>query len=329
MAHQIHESNFVSYRQPAWHGLGVVIQEPLGAIEASRCIDIPGIHTEPCNTLSGLQTGYKAIIGSLKTGTIEVYSVVKDNYEEITHQDFIEGWDASVHQHVESLGVLMSGAGLFISAKLPSFGVKGDEIDAYILAENWLTGTRTTKVRKTPVRVVCMNTLQMSDAASSMEVRLRHHGDIMSQLKSSLSGIIEKSISEYRALKEVYEILASTPVSDAIARNVFSTVYPERSLPTHLLHDAGTNSTSLDRLATWQKTEAVQQGHRDGTFRLWAGEGQGSTSLAALGTAWGAYNAVTEYEQYCKTRRGAASMMFGAGKDRVAAAYDACLALIS
>ena len=329
MAHQIHESNFVTYRQPAWHGLGVVIKEPVGALEAARCINIPDIHTEPCITFSGLDTGYKAIIGTLSTGEREVYSVVTDHYREITHQEFLEGWDASVKQHIESLGILMTGAGLFVSAKLPSFGVKGEEIDAYILAENWLTGTRTTKVRKTPVRVVCMNTLQMSDAASSMEIRLRHKGDIMTQLQSALSGIVEQSILEYHTLKETYEILASTPVGDPMAKNIFLQIYPERPIPTHLVLDAATNRTSLDRLAMWERVEVVQREHREGAFRLWAGEGQGSTSTAAAGTAWGAYNAVAEYEQYCKARRGAASMMFGAGRDRVAAAYDACLALIS
>jgi len=62
--------------------------------------------------------------------------------------------------------------------------------------------------------------------------------------------------------------------------------------------------------------------HRDTAYSLFAGAGRGSLSAAAAGTAWGVYNAVAEYEQYVKRFRKAESVMFGAGKDRVADAFD-------
>jgi phage/plasmid-like protein (TIGR03299 family) len=325
MAHMIYKEKFLTYRQPAWHGLGQVIAEEIGAVEAARRIRLPEIVTEPVVTASGLPTDYKAIIGRLDEGS-NVYSVVSNNYHEITHSDFIAGWDRNVQQHVETIGLLMTGAGLFLTAKLPTFDVKGEEVEAYIMAENWLTGTRASKIRKTPVRVVCMNTLQMSDAASVFELRIPHNGDAVLHLDKNLQEVMARSTSEYLALKEVYEILASTKVGKDEASKIFKTVYPDKTMPKGLIERASTDSDALDQLAAWERANGAQVEHRDTCWSLFDGAGRGSMSAAAAGTAWGAYNAVAEYEQYVKRSRKSESMMFGMGKDRVAHAFDAACA---
>lgn len=221
----------------------------------------------------------------------------------------------------------MHGAGLFISAKLPSFTVKGEEVNAYILAENWLTGTRSTKVRKTPVRVVCMNTLQMSDAKSMMELRIVHNKPAVEQLEENLSTIIEKSTSEYKAIREVFEILAGYKVKDTEVRTAFEQSYPTIPMPEHLLNRATTDSKALDMLAKIEQDNGVRERHRKECFRLYSGDGVGCQSIAAKGTLWGAYNAVAEYEQYIREHRQSESIMFGAGKDRVADAFEAVCAI--
>lgn len=325
MAHQIYQEKFLSYRQPAWHQLGMVVQEMLTATEAAEQIRVPAIITEPVVTASGLPTQHKAIIG--ETDPRRVYSVVTTNYREITHMDFVQAWDRRVKQNIETIGVLMKGAGLFMSAKLPSFSVKGDEMQAYILAENWLTGTRATKVRKTPVRVVCMNTLQMSDAQSMMELRVPHNQQAVEALEENLATIIEKSIGEYRAIREVFEILAGYKAKDEEVRSVFEASYPTIKMPERLLSRAHTDDKVLDELAKVERNNGIRAKHRDECFRLYAGEGLGCQSQAANGTLWGAYNAVAEYEQYVKDNRQPESIAFGAGKDRVTDAFTAACAL--
>lgn len=325
MAHQIYNEKFLSYRKPAWHGLGLVVNEELNASDAASRIAVPTITTEPVVTASGLPTSHKAIIG--ETDPRRVFSVVTTNYQEITHSDFVSSWDRRVKQNVETIGVLMKGAGLFISAKLPSFDVKGDEMQAYILAENWLTGTRSTKVRKTPVRVVCMNTLQMSDAASVMDIRILHNQSAVAQLDEALATIIEKSIGEYRAIREVFEILASYKAKDVEAQDVFKRSYPEIKMPQYLLSRAASDSKALDQLAKIERDNGVRTRHRNECFRLYSGEGVGCMSPAAKGTLWGAYNAVAEYEQYIRDSRKSESVAFGAGKDRVTDAFEAACAI--
>jgi phage/plasmid-like protein (TIGR03299 family) len=326
VSHQIYDEKFLSYRQPAWHNLGQVITEEIGAVEAGRRIVVPTITTEPVITASGLATDYKAILGDLKEGK-HVYSVVTKNYHEITHAQFLETWDKCVKQHVETIGLLQTGAGLFLSAKLPSFDVKGDEIAAYILAENWLTGARSNKVRKTPVRVVCWNTLNLSDSQSLIEYIVHHTRPAIEQLEGHLKELLERSTSEYRALKEVYEILASAKVNDDQAKGLFTSVYPTKELPKALAEKAATDTDALDQLAAWERSNGSQLVNRNKCFALYSGDGVGSTTEAAKGTTWGVYNAVAEYEQYLKKYRKAESVAFGAGKDRVVDAFEAACEL--
>ncbi len=322
MAHEIYNEKFLSYRVPAWHKLGQVIEEQIGAEEAARRIRMPHISTEPVLTASGLPTDHKAIIGTLDEGR-QVFSVVHTDYREITHFDFIKGWDRNVTRYIETIGVLRGGAGIFLSTKLPSFTVKGEEVEAYLLAENWLTGNRTSKIRKTPVRVVCMNTLQMSDRASTHELRIRHSRPAVEQLDKNFQALIQQSAAEYSTLKEAYEILASTRMSADSTVEVLEKSYPALPMPEALLARASSDNEALNRLAQIERYNGGQIKHQQACVRLYEGEGRGATSPAAAGTAWGLYNSVVEYEQYAKDRRDAESIMFGAGKFRVERAFDA------
>lgn len=322
MSHEIYNEKFLSYRIPAWHHLGQIIEDEIGAEEAATRIRLPLIHTEPVVTTSGLTTDHKAVIGTLDEGR-NVYCVVSNTYHEITHSDFIKGWDRNVKRHIETIGVLRNGAGLFLSTKLPSFSVKGEEVDAYLLAENWLSGNRTSKVRKTPVRVVCMNTLQMSDRAATHELRIRHSRPAVEQLDKHLQEIILQSAAEYVTLKEAYEILAGTRLDRKAADTILESSYPSQPMPEALLARAATDSDALTRLSQIERFNGGQIEHRKNCYNLYDGEGRGALSTAAAGTAWGMYNAVVEYEQYKKDRRDAESIMFGAGKFRAERAFDA------
>jgi len=327
MAHQILNEKFVSYRQPAWHGLGQVVDQKMGAVEAGQIIKLPDIHTEPLMTLSGMPTDHKGIICTIDGGARSVLSVVHEDYNEITHKDFAATWDECVRENIETIGVLMDGAGMFMTAKLPDISVKGEEVNCYIMAENWLSGLRATKVRKTPVRVVCMNTLQMSDRASVYELKIIHSKPAIEQLKANLKEIIAKSTAEYQTLRDLFEILASTHLSDEQAKSIFKETYPQRQKPEGLLERLSSDKTALDKLAAWERNNGAQLEHQKACYNLYAGEGTGSMSVAAAGTAWGAYNAVAEYEQYAKNRRRAESSMFGMGKDRVVDAFESACAV--
>ena len=332
MAHKIYKEKFATLRQPAWHGLGHVLEQEMGAVEAARLIEVPKVEVEVISgSKSGVLSDYKAIVGveGNSQGEIRtVYSIVSKDYHEITHDRFLETWDKATRDGmgipapVETLGLLYNGSTLFLTTKLPSFGVKGDEINAYLLALNPLQLGKAVTVRKTPVRVVCNNTLEASGKQFTSEWRVIHTQDAAIQLEGFLRNAFEQSKAEYETVKDLFEILANKNVSDDTAKALYASVYPAIAMPNEgkAADDAG-----LKMLAAWERENGAQLKHRETCYNLYSGDGLGSMSEAAKGTAWGAYNAVVEYDQYLKRYGQQASFLFGSGARRVERAYELSL----
>jgi hypothetical protein len=213
-------------------------------------------------------------------------------------------------------------------AKLPSFSVKGDEIDAYLLAFNPLKLGRAATIRKTPVRVVCHNTLQASGYQFSAEWRVCHTKDAVAQLESFLKNMWAQAVSEYETVAEFYSILAGCRLSDDEAKDAIAKVYEQPAMPKGLeslaVSPTEEGAAALAKLASWEREKGAAIEHRSKTFALYGGDGRGSQSEAAKGTTRGVYNAVVEYEQHLKRFRQPQSVVFGAGRDRIIEAYNVC-----
>lgn len=332
MAHEIYKGKFVSYRQPAWHGLGLVVPDAIGAAEAARRIAIPTVETGTVYLKAGdgfvAIPGFKAITGREVDNTVSVYDVVTKDYHEITHAAFIDAWvRATNNAPIETMGVLYGGATLFTSTKMPTIDVKGDAVDTYLLAFNPLKAGQAATMRVTGVRVVCANTLAASGRDFISECRVIHSRPAVEQLERFIRDTWTMATAKVATLKEAFELLASTRVADDVAKGVLATVYVTVPYPEALLNRASSDRDALRALVEIDRTNAGQQEHRETAYRLFAGDGTGSASDAAKGTAWGLYNAVVEYEQYMKKYRRAESVLVGAGKERIMAAYDATMAV--
>ena len=327
MSHEIAnikgQDQFITRREPAWHELGEVFDAELTATQASEKLILPDVVSEPVITSSGLVTKHKAIVGRVPDTEPVVYDVVSNLYHEISHKDFIRCWDAGTDGQtiIETMGLLYKGSTLFLTTKLPSFGVKGDEVIPYLLAFNPLKSGKAATVRKTPVRVVCNNTLQASGMNFSQEWKVIHTSDAALQMTAFIREMWGQAVQEYETIKDLYEILASTKLSDDQVRDGFAQVYPDPVIPQKMLARASTDPVALAELAAWEREKKYAAGHRDECFRLYSGEGIGSTTEAALGTAWGAYNGIVEYEQYLKKYARPESVVFGAGRDRIVTGF--------
>lgn len=325
MAHNIYNQKFISLRQPAWHNLGLVIQDEIGAVTAGERLGIPIVYTEGVKTASGLDVpGFKVILGKEKDKAPVPYSVVGNDYNEITHADFLVAWDKATNgAPIETIGLLGKGENLFLTTKLPKFDVKGDELDSYLLAANILSGKEADFGRVTPVRVVCQNTLNLSASQFSDEYRITHRGDSIKQIETWLRRVYETAQAKQQALKEAYSLLANfTPTVKQVVDTLEAT-YPTAEIPNV---DPKTDE-GLDILAAWQNSNVRQIEHQKAVNELFEGKAVGSDLRSARGTSWGLWNAVVEYEDYSKSRRKASSALFGAGADRKQIAFDSLLAL--
>lgn len=294
MAHNLFGKRFYSHRVPAWHNLGLVLEEELGAVDAFHRIGGYDVRYRPIITVDGLAVPGRALVrGPVADDPNEVVlGVVSEDYTLITPADTCHIWDRAVGKPVETIGSLGRGEELFITTKLPSFDVKGDELDSYLLCCNDFSGARSAEASVVPVRVVCQNTLVVARNMASESYFVRHTGDAAERLAEWLKEIYWRAQEKADALKEVFEILAEHRMRARQAESVLSFTYPFRAEPTINAPE----TTMTVRRQRWEALKDNMLLRRRTAKELFEGRGTGMDSLATAGTAWGLYNAVVELE---------------------------------
>lgn len=340
MAHNLmHNSRFYSLRDIPWHGFGYVSPEPLDAIAAADKAGVSALKTFAAPVwVRGhagyiAAGGYKALLGCMvgehkggevvqngETKTVWTYGVVKSDYEPIFHHDALTiNHQATNGAPVETIGLLGNGETLFITYKLPSTSVKGDELANYLLLMNPLDGVTAVTARTTAVRVVCQNTLSMAlGGHTESQFRSIHSKGVSNRLMLWLADVWAKQGQAIATLQEAYTTLANRDCTPVTLRDgVLSLVYPYPDKPV---------STDTPLLEAWEQTCLKQAAHRNVITQLF--EDSPTNTSATKGTLWGAYNAVVEYEDHARNRTTAHSRVLGTGAQRKAKAFDACMSLI-
>ena len=282
-----------------WHSLGTRLDKPAAAEEAIQAAHLDftvekfRLKTTP-NDLS-----VESHFATVRTDTMEVLGVVGSRYEPIQNKDAFTTFDALVGEGeaiYHTAGALGKGERIWILAKLPDYiRVNGnDVVEKYLLLVNSHDGSSTVRVKLTPIRVVCENTLSLALSGAEQEVHVRHTLNAMEKLKEAheILGLTNKL---YMELDVIFNRMAETKVEQETLTEYVKTVFPE-------------NPESKDQ--SW-----VKKVH-DTVFEL-AESGEGAE--VTRGTLWGAYNAVTEYVDHYRNAKGdetqrLKSMWFGSGE---------------
>jgi phage/plasmid-like protein (TIGR03299 family) len=286
------------------------------------------IRTEPLVTSGGLAVPHKAIIRNAtdKGEAEKVLGVVGSEFQPIGPLALCSIFDEAVNQPVETIGALRDGAILFVTVKMPTFDVKGDEIQDYIIVNNPMDGGEAASIIRSPVRVVCMNTLRMGKARGTTQYRVIHDVNAQGRMHEWLQGLYQKSVAQAALLKEACEILAGRRVSQVEAVEVLGRVYPDP----RPIRNTAPKDVLVKRAEHREYIRENRVVAREQALNLFNGKGTGMDTPAAAGTAWGLVNAVVEYED-CRWSRNAAgaieSSVFGTRADVKDVAFDECFAL--
>ena len=326
--HEVWGERYVNSREPAWHGLGITLDHPVGAVEALRMMGEYSIRTETLVTESGIPVPNKAIIreATARGEAQKVLGVVGLEYQPIGPLATCSIYDEAVSQPVETIGALRDGAYLFISVKLPKFSVAGDEIEDFLLVVNPMDGGEAAQIIRTPVRVVCMNTLRMGQSMGTTQYRVIHDQNAQGHLYEWLRGLYQKSVAQASLIKDACEILAGKRVSGLEAVEVLNRVYPDP----RAIRNTAPKEVLVKRAEHREYIRQHRVVAREQVLNLFDGKGKGMDTTAAAGTAWGLFNAVVEYEDYRWSRnpKGALeSSVFGPRADTKDTAFDECAAL--
>lgn len=312
MSHGITEKDTAwFYREPAWHGLGVVSKKrPKTAQEWLKVAGLDWtVQMEeliPLPTLALLlkqqpgATGKQLLAmasehaipdhrAAVRSDTRDTLGVPSTTYEPFQNHEAFAFLDSLLGATIpETAFSLWGGKQVGALTRLPKhIEVGGDEVRQYIYMRTRHDGTGALWVFPSDVRVVCANTdraavAQAGGSDSPLVYKIRHRGN-KSQAIHDAREALKVTIDYGKQFKKFGDKLASQKMAERQLAKVLEQLWPT---------DDVVASTPRQRNARMASKEQV----RDLFFR---GDTQGNSP----GTKWCAYNALTEFHQHDKLVR--------------------------
>jgi phage/plasmid-like protein (TIGR03299 family) len=220
---------------------------------------------------------------------------------------FFDDLVTSVGLSLETAGTMFGGKRFWALARIGEQAMidNHDRIKGYLLLSSSADGLRATEARHTSIRVVCRNTLRMSDMKDAEgQVKISHRSQFVAENVKRKLGIAPKT---FETFMENMRRLADVRMSDAKAETM------TRKL------------LGKDEEKTGKRFEKVME--------LFRGAAVGSELPGVQGTAWGWLNSVTEaVDHHAKSKSDARkldSILFGAGEKLKATALGQALELVA
>ncbi|MBN2024978.1 MAG: DUF932 domain-containing protein [Pirellulales bacterium] len=327
---------------PAWHGLGAVLDHPMSSREALEAaglgwevvqrpmaVGVP----EPIKTPEGPveRVRYHDIPGMFANvrsdngfvlGTVSEWYKIVQNTEAFA---FLDGLIESHEMQYESAFSLSGGRKVVLLGRLPKVDeiAPGDETLRYVLLSLHHDGSGAIRFGPTSVRVVCANTYAMAlgegnlaDVTTdqfSRDAAIRHMGDVGKKLEVAKRALVAAN-QTFDAHAEAGRALAKHRMTGAEWDAFLDIMCP-----------------TLDRRdPDWTDSRAKRLDETRAAIKA-AYHNERQTLPGIEGTAWAAFNAVTEHIDHLP-RRGATPerkaearfnvCLYGAGRDMKKRAFE-------
>jgi phage/plasmid-like protein (TIGR03299 family) len=304
MAHDLEIQNgktsFASFREPAWHGLGTVFTEEKTTAEMLEAANLNGWNVRledmpiPAHLTSDKEYQYVTRTNPTDNTQTDILGVVGERYHVMQNEDLFSFGDNILDGggRWETAGSIKGGRVVFGALALeretvldPS-GV-ADKVKTYLLINTSHDGSIAIQASITPVRVVCANTLNLA-----------------------LNGVGRKKGGVKQSFKIRHTQTAQGKV--AIARETLGLAnryMDEFDKMAHAMFEKEVNAKTFYDilLAAYPKPEKDSKGSMkkwetkiDALNDIYTGEFNGMIA----GTAWGAFNALTERLDWYRSSRG-------------------------
>jgi phage/plasmid-like protein (TIGR03299 family) len=295
MAHEITATdNVVLAKRSAWHGLGTVVEE---APTVAGAIQLAGLDWEvEAWPMSATDGDRKFAVGThvlnVRSDTKAPLGVVGEGYVPLQNTElggFAEQL-MGVGVRIESAGSLRGGKRVWLlcrTEEVVEFGRNGDDrVVPYILLANGHDGALAFTVQPTTVRVVCSNTFHMAigrsrnEASAGRALRVRHTSG-MSWRVDDARRVLEAHGVVVKSWREQAQQLAARPMSKREIGDYFKSVY------------AGAFAVPTSERGEQRRTNVLE--------RWMANTDRPSNTIDGIGgTAWSAFNVVTEYVDHAQ-----------------------------
>jgi hypothetical protein len=211
--------------------------------------------------------------------------------------------------------------------------VPGDPVQQYLIGCTSHDGSIPFQLLFSPIRVVCQNTLSAALGLASNQrhrdnsIRIRHTKNADSLIQR-LPELVDMRRRQFIGGLDELRHMAATPCSMAKFRQYISSVFADQLQGT--VNDVrGDKSTErpkvLEDLPAWPSV-----------LQKFEGDAIGSDLTASRGTAWGAYQAVTEYishesgrtkDPMNAARKRLESIYWGSASDQLTKAHEYAISM--
>jgi phage/plasmid-like protein (TIGR03299 family) len=297
-----------------WHKLGTKLDKPATAAEAIEAAGLDfTVDKTPLRTtyFEGPIEGHFATV---RTDTFQALGVVGSRYEPVQNRDAFTLFDELVGEGeaiYHTAGALGKGERIWLLAKLPDYiRINGNDIvEKFLLLTNSHDGSSPVRVKLTPIRVVCENTLAIALAGAEQEVRIRHTTNAQVKLKEAHE-VLGLSNWLYAELDRIFNGMSERKLTGEEMKGYVRAVFPE---PPRVYHRSNVPKIH-EKVVELAET--------------------GAGAELARGTLWGAYNAVTEFVDHCRLSRAddssrLKSTWFGTGERIKKQAFKVAVGIIN
>ncbi|NDY57384.1 DUF932 domain-containing protein [Desulfovibrio sulfodismutans] len=276
------------YGEVPWHGLGKQVSK---AVTAEEMICAAGLDWEvelrPARgakeiNRKGEFSRYEIVrVPRPNTGEEEVLlGVVSRRYQPLQNVEAFGFFNPIVGNgkaYFETAGALGEGERIWVMVKMPNAMkiVCGDECFKYLLLSNTHSGEGSIIIKFTSVRVVCQNTLMLAIGDGQKSYRVRHSKQMQFKL-GELADFLAITQKVFQKAEEQFKLLAKIQMIDDRLNHYFEAVFPRNPAQAK-------NGKMPTR---WEQVREIFESQED--LQL----------PGVRGTLWGAYNAITRFEDY-------------------------------
>lgn len=297
MAHMLEQyedmASFASLRQPAWHGLGTILTDEVTTLEMLQAAHLDNWNVR-CESISLPGRYHREAFATVRTnpfdGEADVLGIVGERYKVLQNEElFAFGDNILDGARWETAGSIKSGTVVFGSLALERETIidkdgVGDRVNSYLLVHTSHDGSLAIQASITPVRVVCQNTLNMAvgtrGKSAKQSFRIRHTQTVDGKIAAAREalGLAHLYMDEFD--KQAQELFAAE-VNDKKFFEIITAAYPKPEVD------------SKGSVTKWEnKIDVINDIY------------SGPTQVGIKGTAWGAYNAMTERLDWFRNPRG-------------------------
>jgi phage/plasmid-like protein (TIGR03299 family) len=282
--------SFYSLREPAWHGLGTVVNEEHTTSEVMKIahLDNWNVRLEDVylpDDYTASKNAFMVVRNHPEDGHPDVLAIVGERYKTVQNEELFQFADNILDgARWETAGSLKNGRVVFGSLALERETVLdpngvADKVNTYLLVNTSHDGSVSVQASITPVRVVCANTLNIALRGVKQSFKMRHTQSVDGRVAAA-----REALGLAHVYMDEFDALAQAMIEAEITKSQFNDIvlkaYP---MP---------EKDAKGAVKKWEnKVDLLDE--------IYGGDTNGMIA----GTAWGAYNALTERLDWFRSAR--------------------------